>query len=416
MSEFNEHFSEQYTPRWGSKPVTKKITSALEFGFKFFSIYQRQDVGASALIEGFGQIGRSKSNPEKNALNRYMRELLLTKTRFEVINQKKAEYKFSWAKLLWLMEQNGMEIPVKLKDILKSEESKASCCEETVIAYTFSGKEEKAAKDVLDLIDLHTNFTHLLTENAEYKIQNFTDRLEAKHQSKTKVARAKFWAGWYDYDIEACSYTLLYQKLSRLTQDLHRFTTIQSAFKDKHTFRNTLSSDLEIDVDTVKEILATLLFNPNLVEHNSTSIWKILIENDYNPRFFFRLARRSHTLLQLIAELKLMWPILMADWEITNKQDPKQIFRTKDEYDEDAVITKFGRYKATKFRSRIYFELERQVLDVIRKFMSGKICHLMHDGFFTPQQIDTEKLRQLIKQETGFEVNISEETLKAAVC
>jgi hypothetical protein len=412
MSEFNEHFTEQYTPRWGTKTVTKKIQEILEFAFKYFSIYTRQDVGNEALIEGFGQIGRSKSNPNKNALNRFMRELLLTKTRFEVINQKKAEYKFSWVKLLWVMEQNGMEIPVKLKDILKSEESQKQVVVETVIAYTFSGKEEKAAKDVIDLMDLQSNYTHLLTENTEYKIQNFTDRLEAKHQTKTKVARAKFWAGWYDYDVEACSYTLLYQKLSWLSQEMHRFTTIQSAFRDKHNFRNTLSSDLEIDVDTLKEILATLLFNPNLVEHDSTSIWKILVENDYNPRFFFRLARRSSTLLQLIAELKLMWPILMEDWVQGNKQDPREVFRTKDEIDtETGEVVKFGRYKSTKFRSRIYFELERKVLDVIRKFMSGKICHLMHDGFFTPQQVDLEKLRSLIKQETGFEVNISESIL-----
>lgn len=108
----------------------------------------------------------------------------------------------------------------------------------------------------------------------------------------------------------------------------------------------------------------------------------------------------------------------MSNWVEVNNKDPKQIFRTQMEYDtETGEVTKFSRYRSTKFRSRIYFELERQVIDVIRKFMSGKICHLMHDGFFTPQQIDMEKLRNQIeleshiKEDIKFNVKISSKIL-----
>lgn len=408
-----EFFSEPYTPKWGSKNVTKKIESIINFGFHWFSTYTRQSPGDKAIREGFGHIGKSKTNPNKNALNRYMRELVLTQTQLPEIGVRKAEFKFSWLKLLWAMEQNGMEIPVKVKDILTEESKQAVSVEsEAVKACTFSHKEEKLAKDVIDLMDLQQNYTHLLTENAEYKVQNFTDRLESAHQTKTKVARSRFWAGWYDYDVEACSYTLLYQKLMRVTQDEHKFTTIKRAFNDKHNFRNNLSEELEIDVDMVKEILATLLFKPDLTPFKETAIWKMLVDQDYNPKYFFRKANRCSTLLQLVAELKLMWPLLMEDWAKTNNEDPHKRFRTKDEIDEETgEVIKFGRYKATKFRSRIYFELERQVLDSIRKFMSGKVCHLMHDGFFTPQPIDTEKLRIQIEQDTGYKVNISQDIL-----
>jgi hypothetical protein len=164
-------------------------------------------------------------------------------------------------------------------------------------------------------------------------------------------------------------------------------------------------------VDVVKEILASLLNNPILVNHRDTAIYGIIDEAGFDPRHFFKLAKSSKLLKQLISEIKLAWPYLMNDWEARTGKDRKDTFKTKMKVDEDGVVLKKPRYKSSKFRAYLYFQLERKVLNSIRTFMSGKICHCMHDGFFTNQQIDMEKLRSFIKQETGYEVNFSEERI-----
>lgn len=232
---------------------------------------------------------------------------MLTKTEFEVRNHKKAEWKFSWAGLLFAcQQQQGMLTPEKERELKEREsKSRAEVESKAVIACTFSSKENKDAKDYFDLVDLQTNYTQLLTQNADYKLQNFTDRFESSYQSKTKVARAKFRMGWFDYDIEACAYTLTYQKLIKITQDESRFTTIARAFRDKHNFRNELAEPLQSEVAQVKKLLAIVLFNPNLIAFESTAIWRMLVDNDYEPRGVFRLAKRCKPLLQLISELKL---------------------------------------------------------------------------------------------------------------
>lgn len=395
-----ELFQEQYTPRWGTKPVDKKLDSVLEFGMKFFSTYTRQTVNFEDISEFFGQNGRSKSNPRKNELNRYMRELLLTKTRLEIPQEKSAEYKFSWTQLFWAFDQQGKVIPEKAREINLA-------CQELLKDVPFSA-EEKESKAYFDLIDLEQNFTHLLTQNAEYKEQNFTTRFEAKFQTKSKIARSKFWCGWFDYDMEACSYSTTYQKFSWIHPDVSGVQTVARASLDKKNFRAELADQVKLDLDTTKELLAILIFNPLIVNHKTTAIWSLLEDNGYDPRLFFRYAKKSTILQKLVPELKFMWEVLMSDWEKSTGKIRREVFQTKGEVDkETGEYTKLPRYKATKFRSYLYFMMERQIMNAVRKFMSGKICHLMHDGFFTPQQVDLEKLRSFIKQETGFDMKIS---------
>lgn len=404
MSHQEELFPEdQYYPKWGSKNVSKKLDSILEFAFKHFSIYTRQTIGFEEITEFFGHNGRSKTDPNKNALNRYMRELLLTKTRLEIPQEKCAEYKFSWANLFWAFDQQGKIIPEKAREI-------SLVGQKLLKDVPFS--ENKKAKDYFDLVDLESNYTDLLTKNAEYKEQNFTTRYEAKFQTKTKVARSKFWCGWYDYDMEACSYSTTYQKFSWIHPDVSGVQTVARASLDKKNFRAELAEQVKLDLDTTKELLAILIFNPSIVAHESTAIWTMLEDNGYEPRHFFRLASKSSILKSLVPELKYMWEVIMTDWEKTTGKDRKDEFKSKGEVDkETGEYIKLPRYKATKFRAFLYFKMERQIMDVVRKFMSGKICHLMHDGFFTPEKVDIEKLRIQIKQETGFDMKISGEIL-----
>ena len=77
---------------------------------------------------------------------------------------------------------------------------------------------------------------------------------------------------------------------------------------------------------------------------------------------------------------------------------------------ETGEITK-SRFNAARFRSRIYFELERKVIDACVEFNSGKICHLMHDGFFMKERVDLNSLIPFIFERTGFKVKISEKIL-----
>lgn len=402
-----------FEPKWQSKPVRDRLNSIIKFALTEFSFSRKRRLSQELVESGFGSCNRRVDK------NTYLKNLILKKTAFETRGVECAEWELSWANLLWACNQAGMspeevvkkslerEIEIGKKEVVEVK----SASKGSISMYTFT-QSDKDAKDYFDLVELQTNHKHLHTENAQYTDAP-SGRLITHFQNVSKNVRAIFWDGWYDYDIEAAAYTLIYQELTRLNADLSQFTTFARTFSDKVNFRNELADYFNLPVDTIKEILATLLNRPMIVNHKDTAIYNILEEDGFDTRHFFMKAKKCQVLKQLITEIKLAWPYLMNDWEKSTGKNRKDVFRSKMKVDmETGEVLKNSRYSSSKFRAYLYFQLERKVLNSIRKFMSGKICHCMHDGFFTNKEIDTEKLRQFIKQETGYEVKFSEERIK----
>lgn len=349
----------------------------------------------------------------QHQLSKYLESILLTKVGAYIAKEKAYKYRFSWNNMLCLLIESGILKPEELVEydipqILEYKDFAPINFEQY--------KAEKAAKTFIDFYSLTRNFSHLLFENAEYTVDEFTTRLTSPFQNKTKDARRKFWAGWYDYDIESCAYALIYQHYKNTVEPWWgkrkiKLEVLPQVSENKHAVRAMLVEKLDIDLDCAKTLLASLLFEPRITIHNSSKLYKMLFKKGYEPTIVLRKAMSDPFIQQLISELKSIWPRMMTYWNNSNDKIGRRVF--KEEYIDKTtgeIITK--RFKKSRFRARIYFELERAVLDVIRDNMKGALCHLIYDGFFCPVKADLNKLISEIKIRTGFDIKISEVQLR----
>lgn len=395
-----------YTPNLQDWRVRARLNRILSFSENFF-VWN----GCEARLHKnkkkihFGQ--------QQHNLTKYLESMLLTKVDTYVAKEKAYKYRFSWNNMLCMLLDSG---------ILKQDEL-VECNVPQYIEYenfkpmNFAQyKAEHEAKTFIDFYSLTRNFSHLLFENAEYEVDEFTTRLTHPFQNKTKEARRKFWAGWYDYDIESCAYALIYQHYRNTVEPWWgkrkiKLVAFPQVSENKHAVRAMLVEKLDIDLDCAKTLLASLLFEPRITIHNSSKLYKMLLKKGYEPRIVLRQAMNDPFIQQLISELKSIWPKMMTYWNNSNDKIGRREF--KEEYIDKStgeIITK--RFKKSRFRARIYFELERAVLDVIRDNMKGALCHLIYDGFFCPVKADVQKLIEDIKIRTGFDIKISEVQLR----
>lgn len=397
----------QEQPNWQSSKIKSRIIKIRDMALHEFAYVNEREIHSDILTEAFGQ--------QQNKWSKFFFDSLLTDVdkHYKPGVQSKVR-KFSWNTLLYYFSQAGLtsaeEVAIKLGE-KKVELQKVS---NEVITLCLLQPEEKRAKDFFDLMDLCDNHRNLQQENNEYTEDVTTTRLLAHHQHRSKLVRSIFWAGWSDYDIDAASYCGLHQEalVKGLVKD-GDFKFIEAAYRDKANFRNHLAQDLNISVDAVKVILAALIFNIKFSKNPYSQMCKKLRKLKVNTSVLYSKVDGCELLQNLIKDLENFWPLLMTDWEKTNGKLGRDVFRklSKKVNKETGEIP--SRYSAAKFRACIYFRIERKMLNSIRKFMSGKVCHLMHDGFFTPDPIDMEKLRNHIKQDISFNVSISEKILRS---
>jgi hypothetical protein len=391
-------------PNWQSSKIKSRLLKIRDMALYEFAYTNQREINTKQKIEpAFGQ--------QQNKWSKYFMDLLISdanKSYQPGVYSK--ELVFSWSNLLWAFKQAELTSVEEIESLIGKDIDLQKVVNEDV-SLSLLQPADKYAKNYFDLVDLQTNHRNLLSENAEYTEDETTTRLISGHQNSSKLVRSKFWAGWKDYDIEAASYCIIHQEA--LTKGLvteGQLKSIESAYKDKDNFRKQLSAELNVPVKVVKMILAALAFNITLSKNPFSQLHKKLKKARISTSQLYRNAESCDLLQNLIADLKIIWPLLMTDWEKTTGKIGREVFRKESPVDKTTGEIK-SRYSSAKFRACIYFRLERKVLDSIRNFMSDKVCHLMHDGFFTPEKVDLEKLRNHIKSQTSYEVQIKEEIL-----
>ena len=395
--------SQNYSPKWTSKTTRDALIKFEKFGEEYFQCSQTRRLHSKKDIELY--LGNTRSG-----LPKFLKDLILIPlpdTQYIVGKQSK-EYLFSWNNLLWcfiqanMTEENKAQEITTLSSIRRQVLSTLSLCCKTF-------QTEKKAKLYFDLRFFEVYNSNLLFENAEYIEDISTTRLLAAFQNKAKVIKARFFKSHYDVDADACAYSMTHQHLVNFV-DPHfgidrTYPTYESIYKNKKEVRQHLSEELQVSVEIVKEILASILFSANLYHNPFSGVHKILVDNWINPYPFYQRVKNCALIQNLIKELKDAWPRMFEYWDFNNKKKGKEIFRTE-KIDKSTGEIKF-RFASSKFRARIYFELERKMLNVIRSEIKQEVLHLMHDGFICKIKPDLDQLQAAIKKALNMNITFS---------
>lgn len=210
----------------------------------------------------------------------------------------------------------------------------------------------------------------------------------------------------YQYDIECCAPTLIYQYSKQIPEILSGDIYIQGPneeylpamlkyISDRYEVRKQLSTDTEISIDLAKEIINALLNGAKLSNHSDSAIYQLLKGDKARIEYL----KQNEFIKQLKLDIKTCWDYIKHTLPKTMIVDKNNRTRTKP--------------ISSKQKAGVYFDLERQVLNSVRTYLTNtnNKYFLEHDGWVCTNEIDTEELIKWIKNSTGFDIKLDRSIL-----
>lgn len=207
----------------------------------------------------------------------------------------------------------------------------------------------------------------------------------------------------FQYDIECAAPTLLLQYSQQIPLRFDQnnqwvsgpcdiwLPALNRYLKHKSECRRELSRNADITIEQAKIIINALFAGAQLSRNPTTEIYQML--NGDCARIEY--LKQDEFLTQLRSDIKVMWDYIKPT-----------LSRRK---------SASGRFIPINSKQKwgLYFDLERKILDVVRKYLTetGNAHFLEHDGWTCVNEINENDLRSYIKSQTGFDIRLSCERL-----
>lgn len=198
----------------------------------------------------------------------------------------------------------------------------------------------------------------------------------------------------YQYDIECCLPTLIYQYSQNLGMDEYLFG-INRYLSDRKQVRQEIADRTEISVEMAKELINALFNGAQLGLNQDSSIFELLQGDQARIEYL----KQDPYIIELRSDIKTCWDIIKHTL-------PRKSITTKT--NKQRILPISSRQKAG-----VYFQLERQVLNSVRNYldMTNNKYFLEHDGWVCTNDIDMDLLIKWIKNETGYDINLDRSVL-----
>ena len=213
--------------------------------------------------------------------------------------------------------------------------------------------------------------------------------------------RVKFFAQYnfnYQYDIVASAPNLIHQHSQQIPyicdnlgkylqgpMDLYLFALCRY-LNDRHSVRNELANNLQVDIKTAKVIINSL-FSGARIGHGDDYAISRLLNNDLSK---IEYLKQDQYINELKDNIKTCWDYIkptMTRIGITDKNNKHRLLPI-----------------SSKQKWIRYFDLERQVMNQVIKYLNltNNNYFLEHDGWSCTDIIDTNELSNFVFANTNF--------------
>jgi hypothetical protein len=208
-------------------------------------------------------------------------------------------------------------------------------------------------------------------------------------QNMRKGMKHVFWSSVglpHNYDIQAAAPTLIYQKAKML--GAKRAEVLECFLNEPKEFRQYLADVAGIKTKAAKEVLNALFCGANLGANHKFDLFHVLGKDEIKVE----LLKADPLLTALREDIARCWNTL--------KSAMPEVFEL------DATEA-----RESQLRWRLYFSLERQVLDAICSELDRlDVRHFKeHDGFRTDKEIDMSSVEAHVLSSTDFSVSLVKE-------
>jgi hypothetical protein len=209
-------------------------------------------------------------------------------------------------------------------------------------------------------------------------------------QGYSRAVRYAALEGCYEYDLEAAHQNILVQVLDQHNIEIAEIDVVREYIANKQFVRNKLAKELGLSLKKVKTILQALTYGAKLSRSHHEAIYEVC---DANARAIEKVVQNAW-LQRYMEAFKLASRAL-------SRHGVGSI---------NAVGIRFIKNNNRQRMAHILQGCERQVIDaIIKHFDRNNVALLVHDCIVTYDKVDTSWLSEIVKQETGFDLDFSEE-------
>lgn len=243
-------------------------------------------------------------------------------------------------------------------------------------------------------------YASFVSGNEQLVYKDRGDRRYHPIQNVRRDIRRKVFAGWWDYDIEACAPTLIHQFVVTSKwyepRSANDFPALTRQITEKHEVRREIGNLTGLDAKEVKNLLNAVLFRGNPAPSHKAGMFRIL-GGDFEKHARFL---GDPFVKQLRDDAKRLWSKAILYDRI--EQGKAAVFEGRKGIKRPA--------KNSRLRMSIYLSLERRVIQALEdEIARHKVpLILMHDGFMARQRLNVAELEKVVKDQTGFSVRLSE--------
>ncbi|MEO1944062.1 MAG: hypothetical protein ABGY11_07155, partial [Candidatus Thioglobus sp.] len=209
-------------------------------------------------------------------------------------------------------------------------------------------------------------------------------------QGYSRAVRYAALQGYYEYDLEAAHQNILIQVLDQHNIEIAEIDVVREYVANKKLVRNRLAEELGLSLNKVKTILQALTYGAKLSRSHHEAIYEICdgdtkaIENVVTNAWLRR---------------------YMTAFQLASKDLAKQEVGSV-----NVVGIEFNKTTNRERLAHILQGYERQVIDAIIKHSDrNNIALLVHDCIVTYNKVDTKWLNKVVKQDTRFDLEFSED-------
>ena len=355
-----------------------------------------------------GGIYRDKSITSNNInVNLYVtinkESLLIHKRYLEVL---KEELELRRIKVLKEIDPQWKKVVEEVKRIVRSRESESQANKGTIggvnrelSLQALLSKDLKLAGVKQRLLEINTLLVAARENRGSSVHVIYTEANTGRYTAKSAVlqgyhksVRYAALSGCYEYDLEAAHQNILLQLLDKQGVNFPELKVVREYVANKQSIRIRLSEELSTSVDVVKKIISALTYGAQLNRSPKQSLYKSCDE-----------------------DRELLDKVVVHPW----LKDLVKVFKLAHKYlvpDKDNIVNAVGiKYskedaKNSSELAHILQGVERLVLDVVIKHSNrDDIALLVHDCVVFYNKQSTDKLSRIVKEETGFELEFSEE-------
>jgi hypothetical protein len=353
---------DKYQPNFNNPRVISRVQTAVDFCQKYIKENNSQWLSSRWIDKHFGMSTRP--------LSRYLRDKLLI-----CVN----DYYNKDAGITKRYRLNSSGL-VEMKQIIKDH----------VFVKTVSTQIQYSVTDLTLELQQQLKTKDFQFNDTSSRLYNPLQNL-SREQKRQVFGQTDF---VYNYDIVCACPQLFLQQSQKRGMDLYLFA-VNDYIKNKRVIRERIARECDLDIQAVKVLINALFQGAYITHYRKSAVYQLVNGDSAKIEWL----KQDQFLKDLRADIKEIWSYLRGMCPQRYKRD------------------RLGRNRRLPIsaitKTAVYRDLERQVLDQVIDYCRTKKIDLFpeHDGWRTNQQLDLVELTEVIRTNTGFDLDIDYELI-----